>query len=174
MVAQVLRGLGLVLGRHSAGQGSAGYGCDVLRGVRVPALSHVPRRTGLGRQGLRVRRRLVVRVLLVRIRLRRVLLLRGLLVGPVLRLPVRPVLVLLGWQLPRWRAVLLPGLRAPGPAPRLPAGGGGLVRLSARRTPRVPGGTTLRGQHDTFVRGPCSGKLPLVTLSALRHRDSYV
>jgi len=66
------------------------------------------------------------------------------------------------------------GLRPPGLIPRLAARGDGLVRLPARRSPRVPGGTTLRGQHDTFVCGPYSGKLRLVTLSALRHRDSYV
>lgn len=80
--------------------------------------------------------------------------------------------MLLRRQLPR--TVLVRGPRPPGLAPRLPARGDGLVRLPARRPARAPGGTTLRGQHDTFVRGPYSGKLPLVTLSALRHRDSYV
>lgn len=61
-------------------------------------------------------------------------------------------------------------LRTPGPAPRLPARRNGLTGLSAR----YPGLAATCGQHDTFVRGPYSRELLFVTLSALRHRDSYV
>ncbi|MEV3928680.1 MULTISPECIES: hypothetical protein [unclassified Streptomyces] len=87
---------------------------------------------------------------------------------------VHVLLVLLRRQLTGWQALLVGVLRPPGPAPRLPARRDGLVLLPAGLAPRVPGGSTLRGQHDTFVCGPYSGKLRLVTLSALRHRDSYV
>ncbi|GGU81743.1 hypothetical protein GCM10010498_44710 [Streptomyces cavourensis] len=70
------------------------------------------------------------------------------------------------------------GLRPPGLTPRLPARGHGLpgtlVGRAAGGRPRDPGGAAVRGQHDTFVRGPSSGELLLAALSALRHRDSYV
>ncbi|GAA1350077.1 hypothetical protein GCM10009612_04080 [Streptomyces beijiangensis] len=33
--------------------------------------------------------------------------------------------------------------------------------------------TSVTRQHNAFVRGPYSGKLRLVALSVLRHRDSY-
>ncbi|MFJ3932206.1 hypothetical protein ACIPXU_18555, partial [Streptomyces sp. NPDC090029] len=61
-------------------------------------------------------------------------------------------------------------LRAPGGAPGLPARGG---RLRARRA-GYDGLLAVGGQHDALVRGPRGGRPLLVTLSAVRHRDSYV
>ncbi|MFF3454528.1 hypothetical protein ACFYXH_09365 [Streptomyces sp. NPDC002730] len=60
--------------------------------------------------------------------------------------------------------------RPPGLSPRLPARRSHLWVGDTWN----PGLTSVGGQHDAFVRGPHSRKLPLVTLSALRHRDSYV
>jgi hypothetical protein len=90
----------------------------------------------------------------------------------VLPLPVRSLTlgVLLGLVLRLVRGVLVRRLRAPGLPPRLAARRGGLIRGA----PGYPGLAATRGQHDTFVRGPYSRELLLVTLSALRHRDSYV
>lgn len=92
----------------------------------------------------------------------------------VLPLPVRslPLGVRRGQGLRRGllRGVLVRRLRPPGLPPRLAARRGGLIR----RAPWYPGLAATRGQHDTFVRGPYSRELLLVTLSALRHRDSYV
>ncbi|RPK75235.1 hypothetical protein EES42_06610 [Streptomyces sp. ADI95-17] len=90
----------------------------------------------------------------------------------VLPLPVRPLAlgVPLGLVLGLLRGVLVRRLRPPGLPPRLAARRGGLIRGA----PRYPGLAATRGQHDTFVRGPYSRELLLVTLSALRHRDSYV
>ncbi|MGW7196281.1 hypothetical protein [Streptomyces chryseus] len=107
--------------------------------------------------------------------------------GPVL---LRPVLRLVRLLLRVGLLVLVRlRLRLLGPVlllRRLPVGG--LLRpprlaprLSTRRSdlllgrPGYPGTAAVRGQHDTFVRGrPRGGKPRLVTLSALRHRDSYV
>ncbi len=95
---------------------------------------------------------------------------------PVLPLPVRPLALgvplglVLGLVLGLLRGVLVRRLRPPGLPPRLAARRGGLIRGA----PRYPGLAATRGQHDTFVRGPYSRELLLVTLSALRHRDSYV
>ncbi|MEU3216485.1 hypothetical protein AB0E67_26435 [Streptomyces sp. NPDC032161] len=61
-------------------------------------------------------------------------------------------------------------LRPPGLPPRLTARRGALIAGPSW----YPGLAATRGQHDTFVRGPYSRELPLVTLSALRHRDSYM
>lgn len=94
----------------------------------------------------------------------------------VLPLPVRPLALgvplglVLRLVLGLLRGVLVRRLRPPGLPPRLAARRGGLIRGA----PRYPGLAATRGQHDTFVRGPYSRELLLVTLSALRHRDSYV
>ncbi|GGV94000.1 hypothetical protein GCM10015535_58190 [Streptomyces gelaticus] len=90
----------------------------------------------------------------------------------VLSLPVRsrPLVGGLGQRLGLMRGVRVRRLRPPGLPPRLAARRGGLIR----GPPRYPGLAATRGQHDTFVRGPYSRELLLVTLSALRHRDSYV
>ncbi|MFI5745870.1 hypothetical protein ACIBBE_08035 [Streptomyces sp. NPDC051644] len=86
----------------------------------------------------------------------------------VLPLPVRPLpLSMCLWLR---QGVLVRRLRPPGLPPRLAARRGALIR----RPPWYPGLAATRGQHDTFVRGPYSRELLLVTLSALRHRDSYV
>ena len=84
-------------------------------------------------------------------------------------LPVRLPLVVLRVLALR-RHVLLRRLWPPWLTPWLPARRSGLVDRSAR----YPGLAATCGQHDTFVRGPYSRGLLLVTLSALRHRDSYV
>lgn len=92
----------------------------------------------------------------------------------VLALPVRSlplgVRLGLGLRLGLMRGVLVRRLRPPGLPPRLAARRGGLIR----GPPWYPGLAATRGQHDTFVRGPYSRELLFVTLSALRHRDSYV
>ncbi|MFE5089707.1 hypothetical protein ACFRCI_04755 [Streptomyces sp. NPDC056638] len=85
-------------------------------------------------------------------------------------LPVRPVPLSMCLWLRLRQGVLVRRLRPPGLPPRLAARRGALIR----GPPRYPGLAATRGQHDTFVRGPYSRELLLVTLSALRHRDSYV
>ncbi|MFI9584556.1 hypothetical protein ACIHCQ_22575 [Streptomyces sp. NPDC052236] len=98
--------------------------------------------------------------------------LRGLL------LPVLPVLPVLPGHglLPGLGHGLLPGLlrrllfRPPGLPPRLPTRRSHLLF----RDSWYPGLTSVGGQHDAFVRVTNSGKLLFVTLSAMRHRDSYV
>ncbi|WP_239074695.1 hypothetical protein [Streptomyces sp. SID10853] len=60
-------------------------------------------------------------------------------------------------------------LRSPGLAPRLATGGNRVLARDFRDPRTAPVGR----QYDTFVRAPHSGKLRLVALSVLRHRDSY-
>ncbi|GAA3480960.1 hypothetical protein GCM10018966_054910 [Streptomyces yanii] len=158
------------LGRHRR---------DELRGIRVAAHARTRARSG-SRYGLRGQR-LSVRLRLglglsvrlgLRIRLRLSVRLRLFgRQGPAL-LPVRLPLVVLRVLALRRRVLLrrLRRLRPPGLTPWLPARRGGPVGRSAR----YPGLAATCGQHDTFVRGPYSRELLLVTLSALRHRDSYV
>ncbi|GAA1537661.1 hypothetical protein GCM10009730_53740 [Streptomyces albidochromogenes] len=136
-----------------------------LLGLLRPAVLLLRLRSGLRQsaglllrqRGPRLRGAVLLRLGLRPVLLSPVLLLRLLrLLGPVLLLRLLPVGGL---------------LRPPRLAPR----------LSTRRSdlllgrPGYPGTAAVRGQHDTFVRGrPRGGKPRLVTLSALRHRDSYV
>ncbi|HET6355525.1 MAG TPA: hypothetical protein VFG16_15150, partial [Streptomyces sp.] len=59
-------------------------------------------------------------------------------------------------------------------SPRLAPGTAARRRSLSLGDARYPGVTSVGGQHDAFVRGPSCRLLLLVTLSALRHRDSYV
>lgn len=124
-------------------------------------------------------------VLSLRGRQRLGMLLRRLLLLVGLRVAVRPRRLPTRYRSARYlpaRLLRRVGLRSPGLTPRLPARGhglsgrlpGALVGRAAGGRPRDPGGAAVRGQHDTFVRGPSSGELLLAALSALRHRDSYV
>ncbi|MEU9011071.1 hypothetical protein AB0D12_15065 [Streptomyces sp. NPDC048479] len=122
----------------------------------VPGLRAVPAlRAVLGLRAVSALRHLAVPVL------RAVSALRYLPIAALGRLPTLA-------RLPRLLPRLL--LRPPGLAPRLPARRSHLWVGDTWN----PGLTSVGGQHDAFVRGPRSRKLPLVTLSALRHRDSYV
>jgi hypothetical protein len=124
--------------------------------------------------------RLLVRLVLLSVRRLRVLLRVLLSVGRLRVLPrvlrggrvlrVGPRLL----RLPVVARLRLPAAvrRAPGATPRPAAGRTGT--RGSRALARAPGLAALGGQHDTFVRGPRRRKVRLLTLSALRHRDSYV
>lgn len=91
--------------------------------------------------------------------------------GPAVRIRLpRLALLAVRTRLPGQHALYRLALRSPGSSPWLAARRSHLFVGDAR----YPGLTSVGGQHDAFVRGAHSRQLLSVTLSALRHRNSYV